>query len=91
MASHHLQEVEEICDEVLVLQDGAARARGSLGDLLGTEDLALVVRGLPPDRLGELCATAERLGGAVVASGPQRQHLFALFRRLAGARREAGQ
>ncbi|MBL8756436.1 MAG: ABC transporter ATP-binding protein, partial [Planctomycetes bacterium] len=30
MASHHLLEVEEICAEVLVLQDGALRARGTL-------------------------------------------------------------
>ena len=82
MASHHLQEVEEICDEVLVLHGGAVHARGSLGELLGTEARALVVRDLDDAAITQLAAEAERLGGTVVATERQRRHLFALFRGL---------
>lgn len=84
MASHHLQEVEELCDEVLVLQEGALRARGPLAELLGTDAHALVVRGLDPAQLRQIAHEVERLGGEVVATERQRHHLFALFRRLAG-------
>nr|MBP8300003.1 ABC transporter ATP-binding protein [Planctomycetota bacterium] len=54
MASHHLLEVEEICDEVLVLQGGVLRARGTLAELLGTDADSLVVRGLDHDQLQQL-------------------------------------
>lgn len=84
LASHHLQEVEEICDEVLVLHRGALRARGTLAELLGTDAHALVVRGLDETRLQHLALAAQRLGGEVLATERQRHHLFALFRRLAG-------
>jgi len=84
MASHQLLEVEEICDEVLVLQAGALRARGTLAELLGTEAQALVVRGLDDGGITRLGDEARRLGGEVLAVERQRQHLFELFRRLAG-------
>ena len=83
MASHHLLEVEEICDEVLLLHRGELRARGQLGELLGTEARALVVRGLDDGAMVRLGDEARRLGGDVVGVEPQRRHLFALFRRLA--------
>ncbi|MBX3462025.1 MAG: ABC transporter ATP-binding protein [Planctomycetes bacterium] len=90
MASHHLLEVEEICDEVLVLQGGKLRARGPLATLLGTEARSLVVRGLDATAMDRLAATARELGGEVLAVEPQRRHLFALFRQLAdGTRPEA--
>ena len=84
LASHHLQEVEEICDEVLVLHDGVVRARGQLAELLGTDAHALVVRGLDDARLRQVRSEVERLGGEVLATERQRHHLFALFRRLGG-------
>ncbi len=83
MASHHLLEVEEICDEVVVLQGGVLRARGTLADLLGTGADALVVRGLDPAQLQQLARAAEALGGQVVRTERERDHLFALFRRFA--------
>jgi ABC-2 type transport system ATP-binding protein len=82
MASHHLLEVEEICDEVLVLQDGALRARGPLAELLATDAHALVVRGLGDAGLQELAALARARGGEVLRVERPRDHLFALFRRL---------
>ena len=86
MASHQLFEVEEICDEVLVLQDGAVAARGALSDLLGTDAHALVVRGLDEAGLGQLAAAARAHGGEVLRTERPRDHLFALFRRLAQRR-----
>lgn len=83
MASHHLLEVEEICDEVLVLQGGVLRARGTLAELLGTDADSLVVRGLDQDRLQQLAQAATALGGEVLRTERERDHLFALFRRLA--------
>ena len=88
MASHQLLEVEEICDEVLVLQDGAVAARGALSDLLGTDAHALVVRGLDEAGLGQLAQAARAHGGEVLRTERPRDHLFALFRRLAQRRSE---
>jgi len=88
MASHQLFEVEEICDEVLVLQDGAVAARGALSDLLGTDAHALVVRGLDEEGLAQLAAAAKARGGEVLRTERPRDHLFALFRRLAQRRGE---
>ena len=84
MASHHLLEVEELCDEVLVLQAGVARARGTLNELLGTGARQLVVRNLDDDEMQQLARSARDLGGEVVRTEHERQHVFALFRRLAG-------
>lgn len=86
MASHHLQEVEEICDEILVLHDGAVRARGTLSDLLGTDVRSLAVRGLDDAGMERLAAHAHGLGGEVLGIDRRREHLFVLFRRLAGER-----
>ena len=82
MASHHLLEVEESCDEVLVLHNGAVHARGDLEELLATDEYALVVRGLDDDAMRELGAAARDRGGEVVRVERPRDHLFALFRRL---------
>jgi ABC-2 type transport system ATP-binding protein len=82
MASHHLLEVEEICDEVIVLHGGVLRARGTLTELLGTDAHALIVRGLDDAALRELAAAAQGLGGEVLRTERERTHLFALFRRL---------
>ena len=86
MASHQLFEVEELCDEVLVLQDGAVCARGTLADLLGTDAHALVVRGLDATSLQELADEARRRGGEVLRTERPRHHLYALFRQLAADR-----
>jgi ABC-2 type transport system ATP-binding protein len=88
LASHHLLEVEAICDEVIVLHDGVLRARGALAELLATDAHALVVRGLGEAALADLAAAARARGGEVLRVERPRDHLFALFRRLAA--RDAG-
>jgi ABC-2 type transport system ATP-binding protein len=90
LASHHLLEVEAICDEVVVLHDGVLRARGPLGELLATDAHAVVVRGLDDAALGELAAAARARGGEVLRIERPRDHLFALFRRFAARPPAAG-
>ncbi|HEX5051107.1 MAG TPA: ABC transporter ATP-binding protein [Planctomycetota bacterium] len=90
MASHQLLEVEELCDEVLVLQDGVMRARGTLAELLATEEHALVVGGLDDAGLRQLESEAHRLGAEGVRIERPRHHLFALFRQLARRRGSGG-
>ena len=82
MASHHLLEVEEACDAVLVLHNGKVHQRGALEDLLATDEHALIVSGLDEATLQELADLAEARGARDVRVERPRDHLFALFRKL---------
>ena len=82
MASHHLLEVEESCDAVLVLHNGKVHQRGALEDLLATDEHALIVRGLDEAALKELADLAAARGARDVRVERPRDHLFALFRKL---------
>ncbi len=82
MASHDLQEVEQLCTRVCVLSDGRRCADGRLDDLLGTGARTFVVRGLDDDGVDRARAAIERVGGEVVRVGADREHVYALFRRL---------
>lgn len=82
LASHHMQEVEQMAHEVAVLHDGRLHARGTLDELLGTRDRELVVGGLDEAAVEELHAAVRTAGGEVIRSGPARRHLFELFRHL---------
>lgn len=84
LCSHHLQEVEQACSEVILLAGGRCRARGSLDRLLGTGDRALVVRDLADDALPDVETALRAHGAALVRVERAREHLFAVFRRLAG-------
>ncbi len=90
MASHHLQEVEQVCDSVFVLEGGTCRAHGSLDELLGTSHRTLVVRGLDDASVGKVRPSIEGAGGELVSVGRDRQHLFALFRDLEDEAPEPG-
>ena len=63
MASHHLQEVEQICDRIYLLAEGQCRATGTLEELLDTGDRRLVVRGL------DEAATPSRSQAAIAHAG----------------------
>lgn len=82
MASHHLLEVEESCDEVLVLHNGRVHQRGSLEALLAKDEHALIVKGLDDDALAALAAQAKERGATDARVERPRDHLFALFRKL---------
>ena len=80
MASHHLQEVERICDRVCVLIAGKKTAQGSLDALLASDEELLAVAGLDPAGRDKVTAAASLAGGEVRGWRRSRQHLFALFR-----------
>ena len=82
MASHHLLEVEESCDEVLVLHNGDVHMRGTLEDLLARDEHALILSGLDDDEVRALAEQARRVGARSARVERPRDHLFALFRRL---------
>jgi len=72
-SSHHLREVHETCDQVLVLHEGALIAQGTqaeLGALAGHERIEVEVRGAVGDAARSLPAVAavaasEDLGGGL--------------------------
>lgn len=82
MASHHLQEVGQICTRLVMLDGGRKIAEGSFDDLLGTDQVELILSGLDATGLQHLRHHIAQLGGCVVHQGRKREHLFALFRRL---------
>ena len=84
MASHQLQEVEQLCSHVLVLHDGKAALAGTLDALLGSGDRALVVRGLDDQGVAKVADAVAAAGGTFVRSEAHRLHLYELYRRLAG-------
>ena len=81
MASHHLLEVEECCDEVLVLHSGRVHMRGPLDELLARDEHALIVSGLDDDDAAALAEEARCRGARTARVERPRDHLFALFRR----------
>jgi ABC-2 type transport system ATP-binding protein len=89
LASHHLLEVEECCDELLVLQGGEVRAHGRRADLLATGETALLLRGLDENGLERLAEHATALGAVDVHRRPARGSLFDLLRRVAKGRRDS--
>ena len=65
--SHHMEEVESLCDEIGVLDEGRLLARGSLAELLGEREgqrLSVTLR-MPPG--AEQCRALEALPGHALA------------------------
>ena len=86
-SSHHLREVHETCDSILVLHEGALIAQGTqaeLGALAGRERIEVEVRGAPADAARSLPAAA-----AVTASMETPDGISVLTIDLADAPREA--
>ncbi len=85
-SSHHLREVHETCDSILVLHEGELLAHGSqeeLGALAGRERVEVEVRGTLADAAGRLPA-----GAATVQSADLGDGVSALTLDLAGVERE---
>ncbi|MBK8975991.1 MAG: ABC transporter ATP-binding protein [Planctomycetes bacterium] len=87
LASHHLQEVEALCDRIVLIDRGRVVADGALDDLLGTGDDLLRIAGATP-------ATRPAIEAAIRSSGAEprgwrrdRRHLFEVLRALRGERR----
>jgi len=60
LSTHILQEIEAVCDRVLVMIEGALAADESLDDLLSSQTVTLSLRGGHPDTVAALLRT---LGG----------------------------
>jgi ABC-type multidrug transport system ATPase subunit len=82
MASHHLQEVEQICHRVYVFDQGRIARSGTLDELLGTGATRLVVRDLDADGLAAVAASIHAAGGTLESQSADRDHLNAFYRRL---------
>jgi ABC-2 type transport system ATP-binding protein len=82
LASHHLQEIEQTCGRIYLLSGGRVVSEGTLDDLLGTGESHLVVRHLDAAGFDAVEAVVRQSGGEVVRRGEEREHLFALFRRM---------
>ena len=72
MTSHMLGDVEEVCDEVMVMSRGRAVARGPVGDLLRCDDaVRFIVDGVSPSEADRACQTlSEALGRPVRTDSP---------------------
>lgn len=83
LASHHLLEMEELCDEVHLLHRGRVEQSGTLDAVLG-EDAVTEARfaNLSDDAAAKVRALIVELGGDVESWRPARRHLDALFREL---------
>ena len=71
-SSHHLREVHETCDSILVLHEGALLAHGTqaeLGVLAGRERIEVEVRGTPGEAAGALPAGADVVHAADPGGG----------------------
>ena len=85
-SSHHLREVHETCDSILVLHEGALLAHGTqaeLGVLAGRERIEVEVRGSAVDARRELPA-----GARLVRSVDLDDGVSALTLELSGVERE---
>lgn len=82
MASHRLDEVEQICSRVVVLAQGRVRRDGTLDALLGTGVEALGLRHATPALRADLEAAARAGGAQVTGWSAARRHLYELLREL---------
>ncbi len=80
LSSHLLGQVQEVCDRIGILAQGALVREGRLDDLLAVEDQTeLLLENAPADLLREISALAERSGARVVEQRRSRTTLERLF------------
>jgi ABC-2 type transport system ATP-binding protein len=75
LSSHHLEEVERVCDHVVILGDGRVKRSGSLAELRGSATGLVVEVDGPDDELGGALreagfAVGHDADGRLVVSGP---------------------
>lgn len=80
LSSHLLGQVQELCDRVGILANGALVREGAIDELLsvGTES-ELVLENAPPDLLQELASLASRRGVRIIATRQRQRSLEELY------------
>ncbi len=81
LCSHLLEQVQEVCDRVAILQKGRMLREGALGELVAIEDeVEIVVKNLAPDLQARIeSLVAEDSGAELVRAGHPRTTLERLF------------
>jgi ABC-2 type transport system ATP-binding protein len=80
LSSHLLGQVQEICDRVGILANGALVREGALSELLGVKNQTqFVLENAEPDLLEAIDDLAARSGARVIERGPPRTSLEEVF------------
>ena len=80
LSSHLLEQVQEVCDRVGILDRGKMVREGILGDLISIDDqLEMIFRNPAPGMEEELAAAAAARGATLVHAGHPRTTLERLF------------
>ena len=83
LSSHLLADVEDVCDQILILYRGQVKMMGAVDELLSLKDVfELRARGVTQglqDKIGEL---VESSGAETISAGSQRARLEELFKRV---------
>jgi ABC-2 type transport system ATP-binding protein len=80
LCSHLLSDVEDVCDEILIIYGGKIRARGPIGDLLADQQhTRIVTKALSPERIDEVMAVLNKEEDAKVAIDRPTRSLESFF------------
>lgn len=80
LSSHLLADVEDVCDRILILYDGRARAQGAVRDLLEVKtQTRITLQEIPPDKLREVLALLRAALGSEPALEHPRRNLERFF------------
>lgn len=90
LSSHQLADVEDVCDQIVILYRGKIEVQGTVDELLEVKDVfKLEARNVPEDIQQKLVAVAQEAGADEIRTGRQRSRLEDLFNRLVLSRRSA--
>jgi ABC-2 type transport system ATP-binding protein len=90
LSSHQLADVEDVCDQIVILYRGRIEVQGTVDELLEVKDVfRLEARNVPEDVQRRLVAVAQEAGADEIRTGRQRSRLEDLFNRLVLSRRSA--
>ena len=83
LSSHLLADVEDVCDQILILYRGQVKMIGAVDDLLSLKDVfELRARGVTPDLQDKIAELVEGSGAETISAGSQRARLEELFKRV---------
>jgi ABC-2 type transport system ATP-binding protein len=77
VSSHLLEELQQICDDVVIISEGRLLFAGAVGELVVSQAADLVAVPEKPDDLDRLIALCARAGYAATSNGDGRLHVAA--------------